>query len=130
LDGPLTVVIAPIGGLGRGFTATLQGRFAPGYHVLDLSRSQAALTPGQLYQWQVTRAGTPIAEPAIIEHRPVDPAPTSARAAAAAGLWYDALAELFSVDFSGRVKLVDPEGLQSLSETAGLDLTKILDAQQ
>lgn len=129
VQGPLTVAVAPVGGLARGFVVTRAGDFAPGFHALDLSGSRYALAPGQLYRWQVTaRAGA--SGWAFIEHRPLETPPDTAAKAAAAGYWYDALAHLFSVTPSGTTRLQNAPGLASLSRSVGLDLTKFPDGQE
>lgn len=131
VEGPVTVTLRPMSGLARGFVATLQGRFKPGFHGLDLGRSQIELKPDTLYRWEVREAdNAQNASPALIEYRETKTPPRSANSAAAAGIWYDAVAFLFESDFSGRIKVKDIEGLQSLTKSAGLDLTKILEAQQ
>jgi hypothetical protein len=132
VTGRMTIAIRPVGGLARGFAATRDGKFASGFHALDLRRSEVRLSPEQLYQWEVvlTEATENVAQlygSAYVEHRPVSPAPSSVRDAASKGLWYDALIFLFDIDFSGRTKLRDQKGLFSLSGSAGLDLTKTLD---
>lgn len=126
-----TIAIKPIGGLVRGFAATRDGTFAPGFHSLDLRRSAAGLWPQQLYQYEVvpTAATDNVARlygSAYINHRPVKTAPRSVQEAARMVLWYDALAYLFDTDVSGRTTLRDADGLMSLSGTAGLDLTTAL----
>ncbi len=131
VDGPVTVAISPQVGLARGFVATIDGRFPAGYHGLNLERSKVQLLPDKLYAWEV-RHGTSEASSSrgYIEYRVPEKLPQSARDAAAVGYWYDALAMLFDVGFSGQLELNDVGGLRSLSQSTGLDLTKILDAQQ
>jgi hypothetical protein len=131
VTGRMTIAIKPVGGLARGFAATRDGKFARGFHALDLRRSEVRLSPEQLYQWEVvlTEASDNVARlygSAHVEYLPVSPAPRSVHEAASKGLWYDALIYLFDIDFSGRTNLRDQKGLLSLSGSAGLDLTKAL----
>lgn len=130
VQGPVRVSITPVGGLGRAFVFTLEGRFAPGFHALNLARSQRALSPGQLYRWQVDWAAAAQTPAAWIEHRPVAAPFATASEAAAAGYWYDTVGFLFDVDFSGKLRLVAPEDLLAVSSGAGLDLTKIVQGRE
>ena len=131
VNGPITVSITPTDGLSRGFVATIEGRFAPGFHGLNLKRSQVELTPERLYTWDVLQGGvSQSTSSALIEYRAIGTPPTSVREAALAGFWYDALALLFEADFAGRVTLKNEAALSTMSQSAGLDLTKVLNAQE
>lgn len=123
VDGPVRVAITPLGGLARGFVFTLNGKFAQGFHALNLARSKLELTSGQLYRWQIDWPNASPSAVGLIEYRPVDDTLSSAAQAAAAGYWYDTVAFLFDVGFSGRVRLINATGLQSAALGAGLDLT-------
>lgn len=130
VDGPVRVAITPVGGLARGFVFSLNGKFAQGFHALNLARSRLELTPAQLYRWQVEWPDAPAPTAGLIEHRPPDTALSSATQAAAEGYWYDTVSHLFDVDFSGRVRLENARGLQSAASGAGLDLTKLFPERQ
>jgi hypothetical protein len=106
----------------------LKGKLRKGWYALALDRSKLSLAPGKIYRWEVTFDPAPA--DATTDRRTsyvecVDnPAGVlgTARDAAAAGLWFDALVQMVSVDLSGRVRVLNPERLNELMGSAGLEL--------
>lgn len=122
--GAMQVEIADTAPGGRAAGRRLEGRFRPGFHALDLARSEMELAPGRIYRWSVIlieRGSDRVADRAegLVE-RVAAPPGADLRAVAAAGLWFDALAMVMAPTLSGAARLTDPDGFAALAASAGL----------
>jgi len=122
--GTMISEIAPYKG-GDGVMLERQGLFQAGYYALDLGRSEYQLKPGTVYSVSVVlvKAGSD-ADPARAEGL-VERVPTTSKShdtytAARAGLWFDAIAPLVRVDFSGRAMISNEALLVALAQSAGI----------
>ncbi len=118
--GNLIIGLNPLGSLG--VELQLQGPFPPGDYGLDLGRSDYTLETGRIYEWHVAlidqQSGAVLERAkALIERFPDQ---MKAQNPAAAGLWFDALAQLVEIGLSGRVRATDATGFGQLLETAGV----------
>lgn len=115
---------------GTGVARTVEGRFRRGFFALDLQRSDMSMTTGRIYRWTVSvteaDSGKVLASASGLVERVDGASPdggisgNTVRAAAAAGLWFDALAPLFSVGLSGQARLKDAAQFDELGRSAGL----------
>ncbi len=146
-DGPLHLLIPPGGGLTSiaspplawrlktGFQGTMQaqialsdgsgvqivreGVFPPGYYALDLERSDFELEFGQTYNVSIAliSKGARVAQVDSAVERVTTPEGDPGLA----GIWFDALAPLVSVDLSGQARVTDHERLDILLKAGGVD---------
>lgn len=115
---------------GTGVARTVEGRFRAGFYTLDLARSDMVLHPGRVYRWSVSviEAGSGRVLSSAAGHvertggDPVDQGDpmANARAAAAKGLWFDALAPLFRITLGGQARLAEADAFSALARSADL----------
>lgn len=134
-EGAMIASIRNIKDASEGVEKQIAGSFRAGWYALDLRRSDFALVSGKIYEWRVELVpagdgGTRSVKASYVERlRDADPALfADTGSAAAKGLWFDAIAPLFSVDLSGRVRLLEPERLSALGTSAGLTARQLSDA--
>lgn len=122
--GAMQAEIADLAPGGRAAGRRLEGRFRPGFHALDLARSDMELAPGRIYRWSVILtergSGRVLDRAEGLVERVAAPEGGDLRAAAAAGLWFDALAAVMAATLSGGARLTDPAGFAALAASAGL----------
>jgi len=103
---------------GKGVVFEQVGAFPKGLYGLDLRRSELRLSPNVIYRWTVelVQNDSPVARSvALIERVPSD-----GRDAATAGLWFDVLDGLVTIDLSSRVRVFDRAALDALLRAGGL----------
>ena len=139
--GVVSAGIADIDPAGAGVLGQFEGRFAPGYYAIDLRRSDMELLEGHIYRFTVSLGDggtTPLSgeASAYVERVPVPASATEpgrmpagsglrggigvAARAAAAGLWFDALAPLIELDLSGRVRILERKSFEELLRSADI----------
>lgn len=103
---------------GDGVELEQSGAFPPGLYGMDLRRSDFRLAEGVIYQWQVELIddGKVVASARSLVERisPIDGNPR------AAGIWFDVLGDLVSMDLSGRVRVLDQDDLTRLLTAGGV----------
>jgi hypothetical protein len=124
-DGTIIVELEELSAGGLHVARSLDGRFRSGFHALDLGRSNVTLSPGHIYRWSVraveTASGKVVEDAASFVERseqglaPSGDPESALRAAARAGLWFDALVPVFSLTLSGQARLEDPEAFAALA---------------
>lgn len=134
-EGAMIASIRNLKDASEGAEKQIAGSFRAGWYALDLRRSDFALVAGKIYEWRVELVpagddGTRSVKASYVERlRDADLAHIADTGSAAAnGLWFDAIAPLFSVDLSGRVHLLEPERLRALGTSAGLTVHQLSDA--
>jgi hypothetical protein len=94
------------------------GPLPKGYYSIDLSRSDFRLKEGVIYVWKVmlTEDGlvVAVAESFVERVAPTDEDPGQA------GIWFDALSPLVSVDLGGKVRIPDDHALTQLLKAGGV----------
>lgn len=127
--GEMQSQIMPVNAPGGGVRKTTEGRFRQGYYALDLSRSEMLLEPDTIYEWKVALLGRDSGK--IVDQKvtylqvrnvQVSASVIDAKALAAAGLWFDALATFVEIDFSGRVRVNSATGFHNLISSGGVAL--------
>lgn len=125
-DGGMVVELEQLSPNGRRVMRSSEGRFRRGFHALDLARSDMALEPGQIYRWTVTAVDhasgrVMAASESFVERRVSETSPSgNIEQSAGQGLWFDALAPLFSLSLSGMAHLEHPDAFAQLAASAGL----------
>lgn len=103
---------------GAGVELEQNGAFPPSLYGLDLQRSDLRLAEDKIYQWQVEL----IADGQVVASASsfVERVGAIGSDAGAAGIWFDVLADLVSMDLSGRVRVRNQDALTRLLEAGGL----------
>lgn len=118
--GYATVQVAPVGQAAP--ELRIEGPFPPGDYGLDLGRSGFELDTNLIYLWQVAlidpNSGKAVARSSGLIERVPDALKSGA--AATAGLWFDALAEVTQIGLSGRAQAKNPAGVDQLLTSAGV----------
>lgn len=94
------------------------GPLPKGYYSLDLRRSDFRLEEGVIYVWKVTLTEENLMV-AVAESLVERVSPT-AEEPGQAGIWFDVLAPLVSIDLSGRVRVKDNRLFKQLLAAGGV----------
>ena len=94
------------------------GPLPKGYYSLDLRRSDFRLEEGVIYVWKVTLTEGNLVV-AVAESLVERVSPT-AEDPGQAGIWFDVLAPLVSIDLSGRVRVTDKHLFKQLLMAGGV----------
>lgn len=103
---------------GAGVVFEQSGAYPRGRYGLDLERSNLRLKEGAIYHWHVELLdeGTAVARSETLIER-VAP---DGRTLGAAGLWFDVMEGMVSIDLSGRARVSNPTGFDALLTAGGL----------
>lgn len=120
--GVMQAQITPIHDAG-GAAKSIQGRFSAGYYALDLNRSEMSIVTGKIYRWTVRlvdeTTNRVLAEAEGLVER-IEPS-GEVGSPAQKGLWFDAIAQVFEIDLSGRARLANKPAYLGLAASAGVE---------